>query len=486
MTHPPLKKIKNAAFHEALVEFLLSSDEIKLFVSVTYPESKTEPSQIPEDAYSGNKFLSFIKNIFPQSALHEEVIFSIAEDIRNKKNITERRIVKGVLAQNGEDGKLIFLARKITVSSSLLDLEKVRNVLDFENILTGRIVARVYPPKNGTPGVNALGKPIKATAGKPYQAKIDKTLKRATSGTFDTLTALNEGIFVDDNGTLTVLNELSIRGDLSAHFGVIEFIGSITISGSLQQKASIRAKKGVIVKGDVSREVFIASSEGNIEVLGVIENDSRILCAGLCTAKRLQGAYVEARQGITVLKDAILSTLKTHGTADFSKGKFLSGSMLCGKSSIFQELGNEAEGTVRIQLSTDIEATKEYQELLEHLHSAEKLRELLELQLGPFAQYPNRIGALKLEAQTKMNHLLSKLKAVVESILTLQKQRVVFEKKSKEQAETPIDLSVTVSQNLFSGTIISINTLKWECKDTLKGPIVVLSKDGKEISIEKG
>jgi uncharacterized protein (DUF342 family) len=484
MNHPPLKTIRTASFVDTEITFQASDDDMKLFISTSFP-----PGAIPvhpRATYNGQNLLQYIRGFFPDLLIHEEVVMQVADDIYHRKVTTERRIAKGYPPKKGDDGRLIFLARRVPVTKATLDLTQVKSVLDFENMTPGRIVARIYPPKAGTPGATAFGVQIPAEDGKPYNVEFDSSLQRVAGSPFDTLIAQHAGMFVDDAGTLSICDSLTIEGDISPHFGVIEFVGSLTIVGSLLQKASVRAQKGVRVLGNVLRDASIVAAEGDIIVSGSVENRARLLCAGVCHANRLQGAYLEARQGITVTKDAIMSTLKTHGSVDFSNASFMSGTLLSGSSSVFQELGSATEGEVRLHISSDVASTKDYQELLEHIHAAEKLRELLKLHLGPFALHPEHIERLGDDAQQKMKMLLDKLQRAQDSIQSLEKKREVLARKVREKHRFSDDLSVRVLHKMYVGTTISINTLTWTCHQAEAGPLKVVSKDGKKIIIEKG
>jgi uncharacterized protein (DUF342 family) len=483
MNHLPLKTVRTASFVDTEITFQASHDDMKLFMSTSFPPGAI-PAH-PRATYAGSRLLEVIRDCFPDLLIHEDVVMQIADDIYHRKVTTERRIAKGYLPKKGDDGRLIFLARRVPVTKATLDLTHVKSVLDFENMTPGRVVARLYPPKVGTPGATAFGQTIPAEDGAPFALEFDSSLRRIPGSPFDTLVAERAGMFVDDGGMLSICEELTLQGDISPHFGVIEFVGSLTIVGSLLQKASVRAHKGVRVLGNVLRDASIVAAEGDIIVSGSVENRARLLCAGVCHANRLQGAYLEARQGITVTKDAIMSTLKTHGPVDFSQASFMSGTLLSGSSSVFQELGSATEGEVRLHISSDVASTKDYQELLEHIHAAEKLRELLRLHLGPFATHPEHIERLGLDAQEKMKLLLDKLHRAQDSIQSLEKQREALARKVREKHRFSDDLSVRVLHKMYEGTTISINTLTWTCQHVETGPLKVVSKDGKKIIVEK-
>jgi hypothetical protein len=197
-----------------------------------------------------DELLAMLKEFMSLEYLAIDVIDDIAQILSGGKKVEERRIVKGVEPENGADGKILFLVKRLSgeveISVDSKGLANLRMLHLFDNIAKGTIVARVYPPKNGVDGRDALGKVIQSKPGKPYKVNLERSLVLKASDsredTFQIIVAESEGYLSEDGGRLAIREELVVNGNLDYHMGSIDFIGSVRIKGDVLPDFSVKAK----------------------------------------------------------------------------------------------------------------------------------------------------------------------------------------------------------------------------------------------------
>ena len=128
-----------------------------------------------------------IREAAPKAELHEAVIDDILKCLKLGEKVHERRIAKGTEPQPGANGKLLLLVKKFgskaEVSVDSKGFAKFSELALFDNVQKGQQVARIYPPKPGVDGANALGEPIPAATGAPIKVTLDKSLNCADGPT---------------------------------------------------------------------------------------------------------------------------------------------------------------------------------------------------------------------------------------------------------------------------------------------------------------
>lgn len=442
----------------------LAPDKMKLFVDV-------EPVQAGSLTKEG--LMQLIHEFSKTADLHEGVIDDILKTLHRGEKVEERRIAKGIPPETGADGKVLLLVKKFTATGNVKVDEKgfadYRELHLFDNIQVGQVVARVYGPKPGKDGCDALGALVKATPGKPAKVTLDKSLVLAPvpGEDYQNVVAQVEGYLEEDSGKLAIRPELVIKGDLDLHTGNINFIGSVKIMGSVMPGMQVQAKKGIEVMGDVRSATF-QSTEGDIKIRGYYFGgpNAKVLGGKSFVAGLVQEVNVEVQGEIRIEKEALDSLLRTQTGLFMSKGRFIGGRafVVCGAEAL--EWGNEAGKHTEISLCSDVEVRSDFAKVLRLLGDHERAIELLKVHLGPFAVNPARLQRLNAAHREKMENLLRKLKEV-----ELGRAKLLAQKKEMlEQARSNHVPRVNVLGVLHPGVVIRAGKAAREYKDELKGP----------------
>ena len=214
-------------------------------------------------------------------AQYFDVFYFVAGDglhhINQGEKVEERRIAKGIPPEDGTDGKPLYLVKKLTKQGEVKIDDRgfadYANLHLFDNVLKGQQVARIYPPKNGKDGKDALGVTVPSKPGKEFKYTNDKTLVlqdvNNKEHTFKVLVAETDGYLSDESGNFSIQEELFIKDNVDFKFGSIEFVGKVRVTGDVMQGFSISAKKGIEITGSV-RGGSLIYNEGDIMVKGIV------------------------------------------------------------------------------------------------------------------------------------------------------------------------------------------------------------------------
>jgi uncharacterized protein (DUF342 family) len=339
----------------------------------------------------------------------------------------------------------------------------------FDNILVGMSVARVYPPKNGIDGQDAVGKKIAAKPGKPARFSFDAaTLSLQQKGDeYQSLVALREGYLGEDSGKYRISDTLTVRGNLDRHYGNMEFIGKLVISGNVMPGILVRGKTGVEILGE-TRECVISSAQGDIKLGGFCYGgeEASIRCAGTLNATILQAANIETGGDICISKEAIDCKLKSARAVFLPQGKLIGGETFVVDGLEAGFIGNEANKRTIIRVCSNVEATVEYARLVLDLETHEKAMKLLELHLGPIANDSSRLKKLAGPNREKLEKLVAKLAEVRRSRIEL----LARQKRMLESARFASGARINFARMLYAGVILEAGNLQFVVKDDTPGP----------------
>jgi uncharacterized protein (DUF342 family) len=444
----------------------LSDDKMKLFIDA-------EP--VDNQIVTKEEFKALIAEFAKNAEINDGVIDDIYKHLQKNEKVVDRRIAKGTPAVDGADGKILLLYKKFTPQPEVKEDRKGYAELTelhlFDNVTKGQIVGRVYPPKSGTDGLDALGAKIPAKVGKPIKPSTDSTvtLKEQTTSEqpYQTIVAEEDGFLMEDAGKISIKPELTISGDLDFHYGNIDFIGKVIVGGDVLQGLNIKAAKGIEVKGSIRGGSLICMG-GDIVVKGYVYGgkDSRIICGKSFSCTVAQEIHAEIAGDILIHKEAVDCMLRSETTIYVKDGQLVGGECyaVCGVEAKF--LGNQANKETIINFCSDVESHTDYSRLIAKIDSHDKAKKLLEMHLGPLATNPSRIQLLRSPHREKMQSLYTKLQEVERSRISLKaEQKTMLEKARSNQVIRANYLAVC-----NEGVLIRAGDKIHAIKEEIKGP----------------
>ncbi|MCB0319160.1 MAG: DUF342 domain-containing protein [Bdellovibrionales bacterium] len=442
----------------------LEDDRLKLFIDIILN---------PGHEITVAKIISFFDKQIKEDFFDRDVLKDVVKNLNEGKEVKKRRIAKGYPPKDGRDGKLVLLIKpygKNTTGNKIeTENRDLRELNLFDNVYVGQTVARVYPPKPGEPGKDALGFELPSTPGKEYVCQHDNTIEiheALDNEQFKKVTALQEGYLFDDHGKIGIKEQLTISEDVDYRVGNLDFIGTINIKGDVTNGFRVRAKKGILVEGSLRGGTLICT-EGNVEVKvnAIGAPGEKIISKGDTVLNVAQDLQVESNANIIVKKEAHECVLRAFSTIMASSARVLGGKSLavCGLEA--KILGSEAGANTEIYLCTDVETSADYSNIVSNIASHEKALELLKVHLGPFAFDQSRLPILHKPHRKKIEAILSKYNSTLGSYNELIKKRDVMLKGGTFSETTQINFT----DSMWPGVVLYVGEHKFEPAEVIKG-----------------
>lgn len=286
------------------------------------------------------------------------------------KLLEENRIVNGVLPLHMEKmvpGKAILIAQGTTpvkgkdAQITYLEIPERKPVIredgkaDYydmnfiHEIKEGSWLGEKIPPQPGVDGRNVHGEVLPASAGRDIALKYDRksAYEVEEEGKF-VLRSRIGGVLEHSRGQISVNHHLPINGDVGVETGNIEFEGSISIRGTVQNGYSVIAKGDVSIEGaeGVSGAKLVKSVEGDIYIRGGIFGlgETRVEAGGNIFVKHVNEANLYAGQNINIGFYSIGSNLRAASVlVDERKGKIIGGKVVAKNQIVTAISGNRLE-----------------------------------------------------------------------------------------------------------------------------------------------
>jgi uncharacterized protein len=180
---------------------------------------------------------------------------------------------RNILIAKGEeaiDGKDESIQIKFEIDSDVLKLnEDSHGKVDFKNIgavnsvLKGDVIAIKNEGKEGIPGKDVFGEPIKPKAIKNIKFKSGQGAEFSNA---NTIVASIDGKPCMKNNTFSVFSMHEINNDVDISTGNITFLGDIKINGNVREGMKVASGNSIIITQNV--EGAIISGKGDIFING--------------------------------------------------------------------------------------------------------------------------------------------------------------------------------------------------------------------------
>ena len=449
-----------------ILELSISDDRQKLFARVT-----------PKDEYhlaTVEDLVANISAIAPAELLEMDVIKDICQELTHQKGCESRRVARGREPQTGRDGKLVWLVRRFRPGKGSNEEREFADLFTlglFENIEKGMEIARIYKPANGTPGVDVLGKEIPARAGKPFAARVDKSVELRVEperNNYTSVIAAIAGYVHDEGDKFAVRDTLVISGNLDWNMGHIDFIGNVRVSGDVQKGFHIKARGSIEIMGGVLGENVLTSQQ-SITVKGFHQGFEKSLVSakGDYFVGIAHGVAADIGGNIFIAREARDCQLRSGMAVHASGAAIVGGSVWCVRGLEAKTIGNEAGVKTIIELRNELEVTKEYRDLSENIKKHEAAAAALELHIGPYLKNRQRVPLLKNQFRVKIAALLSKYDEVSQSLERLRdKERGMREAKPVEG-----DARVSVIGHVYAGAELGAVDARLPILESVAGPV---------------
>ncbi len=252
----------------SIIEVSMDPNRTSAFVSFSRPE---------------NGGMDVTVNKIMAALAEKNISFGIMKDAIEKA--VERRmydsnicVARWEAPENGIDGEIRYFYKP---EQSVAPVENEHGIVDYKNlglvrnITAGTPIATITPPTEGKPGKDITGRTVLQKKGVPVKLNIGAGTSLINDGA--EIIAAVDGNLSFKNGAFCVDETLVVNGDVDVSSGNIDFIGSVSIKGSVFEGFRVTSKKDISVMGSVNNAELYA--DGNISIkIGSI--NSSIECRG--------------------------------------------------------------------------------------------------------------------------------------------------------------------------------------------------------------
>ena len=275
---------------------------------------------------------------------------------------------EGQRARNGRDAYVDF---KIRVDKSRTKFEEdesgkvdFRNLELLENVVVGQVLAVKVPAEEGVQGRTVTNRIIPAKSGRDYAIQYGKGTILSTDGM--ELTAEINGQVVYKRNKISVEPLYVVNGDVSLETGNIVFLGSVIVSGNVQDNFVVKAAGNVEVRGSVQK-AFI-EAEGDIIVhMGISgREEARIeSTGGSIFAKFIQGANVISENDVVVPEGIMQSNVDAGGRiyCNGRRAKIIGGLIRAGNEVNARYIGGEGATKTEVRVGINPKVLQQTSEL---------------------------------------------------------------------------------------------------------------------------
>lgn len=270
-------------------------------------------------------------------------------------------IAKGIPAQNGEHGKLIY---EFNFSSEVQKTDdwNFRDVMRIPSVQKGQKLATIVPPTKGKNGIDVFGNTIRAKQGKPVLMRAGKNViyNESDMSFYATL----EGQASAHHQVIEVQPVFEVHDSLSMETGNLNFVGSIIIHGDIPTGYTVEAEGDVKIYGIVEAATVI--SGGSIYVS---EGLSGLQKGSLKAAHNIHVGYinqgiVHAGETIYVENSILHSECEANKDIYCQRGNIIGGTLSAGQTIEAKDIGNRLSTKTEISLGISQTANEQEQKLL--------------------------------------------------------------------------------------------------------------------------
>lgn len=250
---------------------------------------------------------------------------------------------RGNPPENGKDAQIDYKVDlnvlKPRAVGENVDMKELGSVI---NVVQGQEIAEKIPVRQGHDGMSLMGKKIPAYLGK------DKNLPtgRGTTTSEDKmhLYAEFDGNPLIKDGKLSVNPVFEVKGDVDYGVGNIDFIGPVTVHGSVREGFDVSSGSNLLVEGVV--EGASLAAKGNMVIKIGIRGMGRakLNAKGDIFAGYIDQASVRSDGNISVAEAILHSDIGARGEVSAlgsKKGQIVGGKIQAGLEVVCEVLGSE-------------------------------------------------------------------------------------------------------------------------------------------------
>jgi uncharacterized protein (DUF342 family) len=402
---------EHRAINDSIVDVEIAEGEMKAYIRVSQPG--TGGCDLSMETY-----LSFLRN--------NRVVYGVNEDFLRDFADKPAYGEPVVIAEGSRpvDGRDAYIQYNFETDQTKVRLREGSNGrVDFkelniiQNVVENQPLAKKVPAEIGTVGRTVTGKVIPAKNGRDTNLPAGKNVHVGEDGS--TIIADINGQVVVVSGKINVEPVYTVQGDVNLKTGNIIFLGTVIITGNVEDGFSVKAAGNIEVNGTVEKAELDA--EGDIIVhQGITGKNSGLVRAGRSIwARFIENAVVEAGN-MVVVSDGIINSQVNALQRIICQGKrahIVGGRLRASEEINAKILGSPTSGTETIlEVGFDPKSKEELEKLTAVKEQAEKELEDTQLNLQTLINIKKQRKSLPEDKEASMRELMDKRQILIGDI----------------------------------------------------------------------
>lgn len=425
---------------------------------------------------SAETLMSFLRN----NRVVHGVLEDFLRDFADKPTFKEMVLVaEGSKPVNGRDS---YVQYNFEVDQSKVRLKEGANgKVDFkelniiQNVVEGQPLARKVPAERGVPGKTVTGKVLPAKNGKDMPLPLGKNVHVSD----DQLTVLADmnGQVVVAGGKINVEPVYTVQGDVCLRTGNVIFLGTVIITGNVEDGFSVKAAGNIEVHGTVGKAELDA--EGDVIVhQGIAGKSAGFVRAGRSVwARFIENAKVEAGT-LVVVSDGIINSQVDANKKIICQGKrahIVGGQLRAAEEINAKILGSPVSGTETVcEVGFDPKSKEKIEQLGARKVAVEKQLEDIEINLHTLVNIKKQRKVLPEDKEEFLRELVERRKLVAADAA-----RIAEEMEAVQNYLNGLKTRgrVSASAKVYPGVKIIVRDVKEDVKNEYRAVTFVLENN---------
>ncbi|MCB1142037.1 MAG: FapA family protein [Leptospiraceae bacterium] len=457
-------------FAEATIKLDISQDKMKAYAIMSPPKAGGRDFEVQDVIYELKK---------------EDIVYGIKEDIIQDMLENERYnepilVASGDHPVKGNDAKIIYhvrIERNIKLKEDPNGKVDFKNLDLIENVVVGQLLAEKIPAEKGKYGRDLFNQPIEAKDGVDMALLPGKGTILSEDKTKLTAEVNGQAIFIE--GKVNVETVYKVNGDVSMRTGNITFLGSIIVTGNVEDNFHIKASGNIEIYGTVQKAIIEADGDVIIRQGVTGRDEAKIISSnGNIVARFIQDANVITDKDVIVQEVIMNSNVNAGGTivCNGKKAYIVGGQIRAGKMIHAKNIGSKSNPQTDLIVGISPKLLKQVEEYeLKKKDSQAKLDSLSKSLKTIRARKEADPESFTEEHQNHMKKLESGIKKVEKRIMDYDKEiqtLQVYMEQTSQQGK------VYFEKTMFPGVTVTIkNSDPFICKNEIQSKILFLEND---------
>jgi uncharacterized protein (DUF342 family) len=409
--------------NDSMVSVEIVAEEMKAFITVT-------PPGLGGCDLSAETYISFLRQNRVYYGVKEDFLKAFADRPTYREPVLAAEGIKPV---DGRDACIRYnfntdqtKVRLRENSSGKVDFKEL-NII--QNVVEQQPLAKKIPSEPGAAGRTVTGRVLPAKSGQDIDIPLGKNVHLGDDG--ETIISDINGQFMEADGKINVEPVYTVNGDVNLKTGNIIFLGTVIITGNVEDGFSVKAAGNIEVNGSVEKAELDA--EGDIIVhQGITGKVNGLVRAGRSIwARFIENAVIEAGN-MVVVSDGIINSQVNAFKCIICQGKrahIVGGWLRASEEINAKILGSPTGGAETIcEVGFDPKSKEELNNLIEKKDTLHKELEEIQLNLQTLINIKKQRKSLPEDKEANMQELMERrqilmgdIKKAVEGIERVQK-----------------------------------------------------------------